>query len=420
MSSDCGKTRLDWIDTLAKILYHRPAYEHIWHYREQTKYSMHPAVREAVLLAAPADWHRLVIEWPHVSVSDPARLAFTRSIQHGIDDRQTVTSISKYLAANFPSLQSHIVRDICAKFGNHSFRISWQIEEMLNWLHDSPRSCMRWDNWNTGDWHPYRCYDPEFGWGLAVRLQNDEIMARALVNKTNMTFVRSFGAVDNDRGHSQNDSALNSYLKSIGYEHANGWYGLRLAKIDHPDGGLTAPYLDGECQHVDMRSGYLLIVEDGEHECTATDGTIEEDEDRTYCEDCDSNINMRHDNYSTVGRYEDRIICESCCDDNYVRAYGSGGNEYLVHTDDCTNIGDDWYVDRYFSDNGIVYAVDIEEHCHSDDCIYLDGRDEWVSDDCSYAVYCENSGSYEHIEDCVIDEDGNYSLINNQSSEAAA
>ena len=193
MSSDCGKTRLDWMDTLAQVLFHRPSADHTWHIREQNKYNIHPAVREAVLLASPADWHRLVLEWPHVSTSDPARLAYTRSIEHGEANRQTVTSTSKYLALNFPSLQSHTIRDICAKFGSHAFRISWNTDEMLELLHASPNSCMRWDHWSAGQWHPYQCYAPEFGWGLAVRLENDIPMARAIVNKNSMSFVRSFG-----------------------------------------------------------------------------------------------------------------------------------------------------------------------------------------------------------------------------------
>ena len=419
MASDCGKTRLEWMDTLAQILWHRPSFDHTWHIREQDKYPMHPAVREAVLLAAPADWHRLVLEWPHVSIGDPARLAFTRSVQHGIDNRQTVTSISKYLAANFPSLQSHIVRDVCAKFGNHSFKISWQMDEMLELLHASPKSCMRWDRWSVGEWHPYQCYAPEFGWGLAVRLENDIPMARALVNKRSMTFVRSFGAINNDRGHSQSDNPLNSWLESIGYEHAHGWDGLKLAKIEHPHGGLTAPYLDGDTQNVDSHNGYLLIDEDGSYECTQQDGSIC-DEDSSYCEDCDSTIHMGRGNHSWAGRYEDHLICENCCDDHYVRAYGVDGAEYLTHENNCTYINNDYYVDRHFADNGIVYAVDIEEHLHLDDCVYLDSRSEYVSSDCTYAVYCENSGTHEHKNDCVIDDDGNYTLIDNQSSEAAA
>jgi len=419
MASDCGKTRLDWMDTLAMILWHRPSFEHSWHVREQDRSDMHPAVREAVLLASPADWHRLVLEWPHVSTSDPARLAFTRSIEHGQANRQTVTSINKYLAGNFPSLQSHIIRDICGKFGNHSFKISWQMDGMLDLLAQSPKSCMRWDRWTAGEWHPYMCYAPEFGWGLAVRLENDQVMARALVNKTNMTFVRSFGAVNNDRGHSQNDISLNSYLKSIGYQHANGWDGLRLARIDHPDGGWTAPYLDGDTQRVESRNGYFLITDNGDYECTQTDGSIE-DEDRASCECCSEYINLNHGEHHWAGRFEDYLVCEDCYENSFVRAYGADREEYLTHEDNCQYINGEWYVTRFFSDNDIVYATDIEEHCKLDDCIYLDNRDEYVSSDCSYAVYCESSGNYEHKNDCVIDDDGEYILIDDQSSEAAA
>jgi hypothetical protein len=408
------------MDTLAQILWHRPSSDHKWHVREQDRSDMHPAVREAVLLASPVDWHRLVLEWPHVSTSDPSRLAYTRSVQHGIDNRQTVTGINKYLAANFPQLQSHIIRDICGKFGSHAFRISWQMDEMLELLAQSPRSCMKWDRWTAGEWHPYRCYAPEFGWGLAARLENGEVMARALVNKTNMSFVRSFGAINNDRGHSQNDNALNSYLQSIGYEYANGWNGLRLAKIDHPNGGWTAPYIDGDTQRVDSRNGYFLISDDGEYECVRQDGSIENDDDRGSCECCSDYIDLNRGNHSWAGIHEDYLICEDCRESSYVHAYGADRNEYITHVDNCTEIDGEWYVDRYFSDNDIVYAVDIEEHCNLDDCVYLDSRSEYVSSDCSYAVYCENSGTHEHKNDCVIDDDGNYTLIDDQSSEAAA
>jgi hypothetical protein len=244
-------------------------------------------------------------------------------------------------------------------------------------------------------------------------------MARAIVNKNSMSFVRSFGAIENNRGHSQNDNALNSYLQSIGYEHANGWDGLRLAKIDHPDGGWAAPYLDGDTQTVESRNGYFLISENGEYECTQQDGSIEDD-DSNSCECCHDSINMRREEHHWTGRYDDYLVCDSCYEDSFVCAHGADGNQYCTHVNNCTEINGDWYVDRYFSDNNIVYAIDIEEHMHLDDCVYLDSRSEYVSSDCSYAVYCENSGTHEHKNDCVIDDDGNYTLIDDQSSEAAA
>lgn len=412
-----GQSRIDWIDTLAGVLARRPAFEHLWHAREQDRYPMHPAVREAVMIAAPADWHLLVLQWPHVSIQDASRLAYTRNCEHGAADRQTVTSIPKYLAQHFPNLQSHIVRDICAKFGSHQFQITHDMDQMLEWLAKSPKSCMVWQDWSDGEFHPYRAYDPKFGWGLAVRIESGEVMARALVNEQEKCFVRSFGAVNNDRGHSQCDSALNSWLQSQGYSYANGWSGCKLARIAS-ENSFVAPYIDGNCQSVDDHGNYLLICNNGEFECTNTDGYAS-DQNGSYCEHCDSRIGRNEDSV-WAGRNQDYLICESCCDHHFVYAYGAGGEQYYTRADDCTYIGDDFYVDRYFSDNDIVHADDVGEYMHQDDCVYLDNRGEWVSMDCPHAVYCEDSGTHEHADDCVLNDAGEYILKTDNESEAAA
>jgi hypothetical protein len=421
MTDYCGKNRLDWMDTLAQVLRSHPSFEHTWHNREQNRYPLHPAVRESVMLIPPTDWHLLVLQWPHVSIKDSARLAYTRNCEHGFADRQTVTGISKYIAEHFPRLQSHLIRDICAKYGNHSFAISHDMEQMLAWLAESPTSCMVRRNWQAGSWHPYRCYDPKFGWGLAVRLENGQVMARALVNEESKSFIRSFGAIENNRGHSQNDCALNSWLESQGYAYENGWSGLRLAKVVHPDGGWSAPYIDGDTQSVDSRNGYLLITESGDFSCTNTDGYLDDNEDHSHCEDCDARINMNNGSHTWAGRYEDHLVCASCGND-YVPAIGAGGNEYYEQSEDCTWIEsrDMHYVDHYFDSNGIVWLVDTQENDHQDNAVYLALRDEYVSSDCAYAVYCEDDEQYQHVDDCVLLDDGTYALKNDNESEAAA
>lgn len=416
---DTAISRINWMDTLAQVLKIRPSFEHIWHAREQNRYPLHPAVREAVMLTAPVNWHLLVLQWPHVSIQDSSRLAYTRSVEHGAADRQTVTSIPKYLAQHFPNLQSHIVRDICAKFGSHQFQITHDMDQMLEWLAKSPKSCMVWQHWSDGDFHPYRVYDPKFGWGMAVRIESGEIMARAMVNEFEKSFVRSFGAVNNDRGHSQCDSALNSWLQAQGYHYANGWSGCKLARIESED-SFVAPYIDGNCQSVDDHGNYLLICKDGEFECTNTDG-YSSDRCGSHCEHCDSRIGRNDDSY-WAGQNEDRLICESCCDEYYVFAYGRNGDQYYEFANECTYIesSGEWYVDRYFSDNNIVHAEDTEEYMHADDCVYLDNRGEWVSMDCTYAVYCEDTSTHEHADDCVLNDAGEYILKTDNESEVAA
>lgn len=422
MTDYCGKTKLDWIDTLAQVLRTHPSFEHTWHWREQSRYPMHAAVREAVLAAAPKDWHLLVLQWPHVSIKDAARLAYTRNAEHGFADRQTVTSIAKYLTEHFPELAAHTIRDICGKYGQHQFQITHDIEQMLRWLAESPKSCMVDRHW-SGGWHPYRCYDPAHGWGMAVRLENDQVMARALVNEQSKSFVRSFGAVENDRGHSQNDIALNSWLQSQGYAYVDSWSGLKLAKIEHPDGGYTAPYIDGDCQRINARSNYLVITKGGEYCGNDTDGHLDDDDDddHSHCEDCDSRIYMPSNNHYWAGRYQDRLICDGCID-NYAMAIGANGHEYYEHESEVTWISsrEMHYVDQYMENNGIVYCEDTCEHEHQDDAVYLDQRDIWVSIDCTYQVFCESSATNEHINDCVLLDDGTYILRDNAESEAAA
>jgi hypothetical protein len=425
MCADHGHTRLDWIDTLAQVLHSRPAFEHLYHLREQARYPLHKAVREAVMLAAPVNWHELVLQWPHVSVTDETRLAYTRSVEHGAADRQTITTVNKYLTQHFPTLQQHHIRDIAAKYTVASdYQITHDIEQMLTWLAQSPSSCMAWRNWSAGQWHPYRAYNPKFGWGLAVRIEAGEVMARALINKQSMTFVRSFGAVENDRGHSQNDNALNSWLQSQGFEYADGWSGLKLAIVEHPrSGDFSAPYIDGDSQYVDLHSalGYLEITDCGQYECTNTDGSYSGAENIEHCEDCDSRIDVDHDSYYWVTRHEDRRVCESCCEDNYTYVRGQNGNDYYVDNNDAVYVEsrDQHYHDQYLSDNNIVYTEDTNEYEHIDDCVLLDSRNEWVSADCTYAVYCEDSATYEHIDDCIVTEDG-YTLKTNEQNEAAA
>ena len=418
----CGKTKLDWIDTLAQVLRTHPTFDHTWHGREQFRYPLHSAVRESVMLAAPKDWHLLVLQWPHVSIKDTARLAYTRNAEHGFADRQTVTSIAKYIAEHFPTLASHTIRDICAKYGDHKFQISHDIEQMLAWLAESPSSCMVRRNW-SGGWHPYRAYDPQYGWGLAVRLESGVPMARALVNERSKSFIRSFGAIENNRGHSQNDNALNSWLQAQGYEYQDSWSGLKLAKIQHPNGGWTAPYIDGDAQSVDDCGHYFKIVEHGDFECTNTDGHMNDDEnDYSDCEDCGARIYMPDGEYYHVGRYQDRLVCYGCCDNDYVYAIGRHGDSYYVPNDDAIHVESmsRYYHDSFLSDNGIVYCEDTGDYEHRDDALYLDQRDEWVSSDCTYAVYCERSSTYEHIDDCVLLDDGEYVLRDNTESEAAA
>jgi len=41
-----------------------------WFKREYDKHHLHPAVHDSFLTYRPDDWHQLLLEWPHKSVTD--------------------------------------------------------------------------------------------------------------------------------------------------------------------------------------------------------------------------------------------------------------------------------------------------------------------------------------------------------------
>ena len=86
-----------------------------WHADLQRRYYIHPVVYDLMTTRArPIDWHRVVLEWPHVSESDPTRLAYTRDERSGEQDRQVVTSVNKYVRERwaFADLPDHVLREM--------------------------------------------------------------------------------------------------------------------------------------------------------------------------------------------------------------------------------------------------------------------------------------------------------------------
>ena len=69
-----------------------------WHRDLQDRFALHPAVVKALNSGlVPDDWKLLTLEWPHVSETDELRLAYTRDERGGLDNRQVITAVGKYL-----------------------------------------------------------------------------------------------------------------------------------------------------------------------------------------------------------------------------------------------------------------------------------------------------------------------------------
>ena len=406
----CGLTRWYWMELLTKAIRRTSdnadtpkEHRREWHLREQARYNMHPIIKKAVMVAPPADWHQLVLEWPHSSVSsDTSKIAYTRNEQHGIDDRQTVTSVGKYITRHFPTLKDHQVRDLCAMYGASTFKISHSMEEMIDLIQRGPRSCMVFDD-NDDDYmadegHPYRVYDPALGWGLAVRVMGLSIDGRALVNEKSKTFVRSYRR--NEGGYSGTDEELSSWLIDQGYTHRHGWdLGTRLRYIPFRKYGQdmpTAPYIDGQHRQVrvDEYTKTLIIDDDGNWCCDLTNGEAQE-VSACRCPDCNDRVDEEDLNSTYDGNGD--AVCNSCIENEYYWVHGRNGYEYYVHRNDMVEVNDNYYHNEYLHDNGIVELYG-GEYAELDDTVCIDGDYYLHDDEC--IVRCEDTDDYAHIDAC--------------------
>lgn len=374
-----------------------------WRHNHMKRFAhMHPVIRDAVLLAPPRDWHLLVLEWPHRSVTDPNRIAYTRDERAGREDKQTVTSVGKYLTRHFPTLADHQIRDLAAQYavGNDTFKIVRTTEEIVDYLHRGPNSCMLWSSDEDDEWdgdpyeHPYVAYAPELGWGLAVRMTGSMVNGRALVNDRQKCFVRTYRR--NDDGYSHTDEALGSWLTSQGYTRQDGWpEGTAMKLVPRStrwgDRMFWAPYIDGRNQDVVIYGDELHICGHGDFTCTNTDGYPQENEICT-CDSC--NDRVHEDDRCWVGRHGDYAVCNLCFED-YVQVYGRRGDSYYLHMDDAVEVGGEHYDPEYLSDNSIVELYD-GGYRHIDDAVCI--GDEWYDVDDSRIVTCEDDGEM-HIED---------------------
>ena len=372
-----------------------------WHCREQrlTKLKMHPVVEAVIKQYRPMNWHLLVLEWPHLA-DDGTRLAYTRDERAGEADRQLVTTPGKYLRRHFPTLADDVIRDLVLQHtdGDFEFIITRDIHEIVSFKQQGPKSCMTFKNAIFKD-HPYRVYDPKYGWGLAVhRAKSDGfIFGTALVwegddfGDDQRIFVRSYFAPDREYdGYSYADQRLEAWLKSEGYEHYSSWYkGTKIARVQDSDGDTLMPYLDGNNQQVDVEADCLTIREYGEYCATDTDGLLENE--RAMCAYCDERGHEDHMQY--VDDYGD--VCEDCIERSFY--WSEAGDEY-VHADYAIETVDGEYIHRYRLgryDYTMVTSGTHEDLAAPDDEVIHDAYGNvWHQDDRDDMVMLHSDSSY--------------------------
>jgi hypothetical protein len=400
-----------------------------WFNQQRTRHSLHPAVYDMMTehMYRPYDWQQLMLEWPHKSLTDPNRLAYTRderSAMHGGDSdiKAQVTTIGKYLTRHFPDAPSNLIRDVGAKYTyGGSTIITNDLDKMVHAVINGPRSCMSpsFDILcdDKEERHPYAVYDPSLGWGMAVRTDTDGmVLGRCLVHESDegKGFVRSYKRERNEHSHSGADEAIEAYLKTLGYAKWCGWpdhahimrYPLRHA-------GFLMPYIDGGCQHVteDGDDHFRISRYDG-WEATNTSGIL--NGYTCTCDDCGQGMD-EDDSYS-IGYHGDSRV-GPCCIDDYTMVYGRRGEQYHVHTNDTVYVDGEYYHDQYLDDNGII-ELHNGDYTHRDNAVYIESQDEYYESDDDAICYAEDTNQYELRDDCwCCAESGNYYTDDEESVE---
>ena len=391
----------DAMRDLTRVLYHSRS----WHRREQicSDYAYHPAIQHAIYEADPHNWHQLVLEWPHTSDEGKHKIAYTRDEAYGLRDDQVKATVSKYLTRHFPSLPSHVIRDIAAKYAPGSCKFVHTTEEMVHVIENGPSSCMAKDREKfPDDRHPYEAYAPEFGWHMAVYMEGGNYTGRALCNEK--YFVRSYRA-DTGSSYSCTDDRLEAWLRAEGYSKTSSWSGYRLKQISVRGNncGYLAPYLDGDAKSV--TGGFYITDDQDDAEWTfnQTGGDADTISGES-CADCGDRIRDGDGNWT--GIHEEDYVCDHCLRHNYTHVRGRRGNQYYLHDNNTIiEVGDAYYDADYLSDNSIVELAD-GDYVHSDDAVFIDRLDEHhLADDC---VHCEHSDEYELARDCEQLRDGEW------------
>lgn len=384
-----------------------------WFTQQWNRHRIHDAVIEMMRNYRPTDWQQLLLEWPHKSLTDPNRLAYTRDERSAMHDgdsdiKAVITTIGKYLTRHFPDAPSNVIRDIVAQYTyGGTVIITNDPDEMVRAVTTGPRSCMsgsfdlRCADGETR--HPYAVYDPDLGWGMAVRYDGSDVMGRCLVldnEDFGRGFVRSYKRERDQYSHSGTDEAIEAHLRSIGYERWSGWPdGALIAKYQLRGDGWLMPYIDGGSQHVTPNphdDEQFKISRYGDWEACSTGGYI--NGYNCTCEDCGDGFDEDNEG-AWVGRHEDRHVCGSCLDNEYTYAIGYRGRHYYIRNDDVVNVNGDYYDVNYLSENEIVQLHD-GEYAFRDDAVYIESEDAYYDCDDDDICYAENTNQYELTDNC--------------------
>lgn len=329
----------------------------------------------------------------HVSVKNPGMISYTPDVRMGVRDRQVRLKFGKYLNKYYGKhLATHEIAKLAAVLRTDVSELDLHLarteQEIVHVYETGPRSCM---GHGAGSFqssvHPCTVYATE-DIAIAYTVREDEngdarITARTVCNMIDRTHTTIYG----------DTHAIKPLLDDHGFSYGE-LDGCRLLKIQESGDVYVMPYLDSG-EGVSHDGEYFVITDCPDYDAKSTEGLTGELGE--MCEDCEEYTD--EDNMTYIRDHG--MVCE-CCIDSYV--YIDSWDEY-VHTDSDSIIEfeGEYYPADELSENGL--------------CMLACG--DIVSED--DAVYCDDTGEYEHVDDVTsyttTDGDIEYTVDSNSTVE---
>jgi hypothetical protein len=252
---------------------------------ESREYTPLPWVHNYWFENALREGGKIFDHFPHVSVEEPGKIAFTESEEKGNLDRQTRMKPGRYLQQYFRDvLCSADIKNLAGQFAGMyeplELLFASTADDIEHVYTSGPSSCMSHAaNEYSSPFHPVRIYaagDLQVAYLAAAPDDNGvrNITARALAWPKKKKYSRIYG----------DENRLSAALEQAGYSPGK-LDGAKLIKKEHKD-GYVVPYIDSSFAATDC-GNHLEIKAGGEIRCEATDGIAEQGE---TCERCGDGI----------------------------------------------------------------------------------------------------------------------------------
>ncbi len=284
----------------------------------------------------------VALHFPHLSIKSPGLIAYTKTAEHGILDRQTAIKPGRYLEEYLKvTYSAEQIADFIAQCKSvlecKIARTEREIVAIYSKKNSGFSSCMQsksspdyaWQRpFENGDRpHPCAVYgDSDLGVAYLGSIEG-KITARAVVWPDNKVFTRVYG-----------DQSLSAILTANGYTVGN-MDGARIRLIK-ANGRIVMPYIDGIDGARTDGSGKYIVLGDGELSTGETCGYADGHEDRSYDDDDGEDYDS---NDTTCDHCGDRFCYDN---ERHGRLNRTHCSDCLDNRDRCDRCDtDDWDLD---------------------------------------------------------------------------